>query len=57
MDCHYIPKGLNALKKDSGTLGCALQRRCLNCYTYSLLRLVPRLVLGGLSTVNIFLRP
>jgi hypothetical protein len=51
VDRHYIPKGLNALKKDTRKLVHALQRQCLNSYTYSSLRLVPRLVFGGMSTI------
>jgi len=48
LDRHYILKCLNALKKDSKTPGHALQRRRLDSYTYSSLRLLPRLVLDGL---------
>jgi len=48
VDRYYIPKCLNTLKEDSRRPGRALQKRRLNRYTYSLLRLVQRLVLGGL---------
>ena len=55
VDRHYTLKCLNSLKKDSRTPGRALQRRRLHSYAYLSLCLVPRLVLGGLCTVNLSL--